>query len=136
MRIIGFNLTKILSERKDKPAQNLKIKSNIEISDVSKDKIEITKQEILKIGFKFSIEYEPDFAKIELAGYLILIPEPDELKKILKSWKSKKVPDDIRIPLFNFIMTKCNIKAIPIEDELNLPLHIPMPSLKPQPKED
>lgn len=131
MKIIGFNLIKISVTRKEKSAENLKLKSNIELQDVSKDKIELTKQDLLKIKFAFTVDYEPDFAKLEFEGFIVVLPEQDELKKILKSWKSKKVPDEIRVPLFNFIMTKCNIKAILLEDEMNLPLHIPMPRLKP-----
>jgi len=126
MQIIGFNLTKILIERKEKPEGKLEIKQNISIDDISKDKINISKDEILKIKFIFNVNYEPDFAKLELGGTLVLLPEKEELKKFLKSWKNKdkQIPEELRIPLFNFIMNKCNIKAIQLEDELGLPLHL------------
>jgi len=35
----------------------------------------------------------------------------------------------MRVPLFNFIMNKCNIKALYLEDEMGLPLHIPLPKI-------
>ena len=93
--------------------------------------LDITKQDLLKIDFKFTINYEPDFANLEFKGNLVIIPEANELKTILKSWKAKKIPNELRLPLINFIMSKCNVKAIPLEEELNLPIHIPMPRLKP-----
>ena len=44
--------------------------------------------------------------------------------------KKKKFTHAMKIPLFNFIMNKCNIKAIQYEDELGLPIHVQMPKLK------
>ena len=65
-------------------------------------------------------------------GYVLLALDAEKSKEVLKKWKSKKVSDDIRIHLFNFIMTKCNIKAINLEDDVGLPLHVPMPRLSNQ----
>ena len=52
------------------------------------------------------------------------MPEKEELKEFLKFWKENKLPEGHKIPLFNFIMSKCNIKALTLEDELALPYHI------------
>ena len=84
MQIIGFNLTKISIEKKEKIQEKLEIKQNINIDDVSKDKINISKEEILKITFTFNVDYSPDFAKLEFQGLLILLPEKEEFKKITK----------------------------------------------------
>jgi hypothetical protein len=132
MKIIGFNLTKISIERKEKIEGKLEIKQNINIDEVTRDKINITADEVIKITFTFNITYSPDFAKLEFKGGLIIIPEREELKKLLKDWKDKQISEEFRIPLFNFIMNKCNIKALDLEDEMALPLHIPMPRLNPK----
>ena len=55
MKIIGFNLTNISIERKEKIEGKLEIKQNINIDDISKDKINISKEEILKIKFTFNV---------------------------------------------------------------------------------
>ena len=137
MQIIGFNLTKISIQREDKLEGKVEIKQNIGIDDVSEEKISITKDNTLKIKFTFSVDYsEGKYAKVEFKGHVLLLPEKDEFKEFLKSWKDKKVPEGIRTPLFNFIMSKCNIKALQLEDEMNLPLHIPMPKLNIQSKEE
>jgi len=129
MKIIGFNLTKISIERKEKPEKELKITQNINIVDITKEKLTISKDEPLNISFKLDIDYGGDFAKLEFKGHVIILPEKEETKKILKSWKDKKLLEEFRNLLFNFIMTKCTIKALGLEDELSLPPHIQMPRL-------
>jgi hypothetical protein len=131
MRIIGFNLSKIMVEKKVKLPEKLQINQNIDIKEVEKEKIPISNNEVLNIHFNFTINYSGDFAKLQFEGSVILIPEKDELKNFLKSWKDKKIPDDSRVPLFNFIMSKCNIKALNLEDELGIPIHVPLPRLDP-----
>lgn len=135
MQIIGFNLSKISTERKEKQQGKLEIKQNINIDDISEDKISISDKDIIKISFTFSVNYSPDFAKVELKGQIVLLPEKEELKDILKDWKKKQISEKFRIPLFNFIMSKCNIKALSLEEELNLPLHVPMPRISPKKEE-
>jgi len=131
MRIIGFNLSKISVKREEKIKNQLKITQNIDIKEVVKESIPISDEEVIKIKFSFTIDYSENFAKIEFEGNLILLPEKEEMKTILREWKNKKIPEEIRVPLFNFIMSKCNIKALNLEDEMSLPLHIPMPKLNP-----
>jgi len=127
MRILGFNISKILVEKKDEVRERLKLDQNIDIIDIEKEKIQISEKEALKIKFKFTITYSKDYARIEFKGAVIILPEKEELEEFITAWKSKKIPEKPKIGLFNFIMSKCNIKALNLEDELNLPYHIPMP---------
>ena len=134
MRIIGFNLTKILVQKQEKSEERLQINQNINIKDITEEKIPITENKALKISFNLIVEYSNNYAKIEFEGTILVLAEKDELKKILESWKSKKIIEQIRVPLFNFIMDRCNIKALQLEDELGLPFHVPMPKLTLQQK--
>ena len=132
MKIIGFNLTKILVEKKETQEGKIQISQNIDIKDLIKDKILISNEEILNLKFHFVIDYSNNLGNIEFDGFLVILPEKNELKEFLKSWKDRKIPDELRVPLFNFIMSKCNIKALTLEDEIGLPFHIPMPRVNPQ----
>jgi hypothetical protein len=134
MKIIGFNFTKIVIEREENSPTNININQNINIKDVKKEKIPISDSEVLKIKFNLSIVYSEGYAKLEFEGILIVLPEKEELKQFLDSWKDKKIPEAARISLFNFIMNKCNIKALYLEDELSLPLHLQnfMPRINPK----
>ena len=129
MRIIGFNLTKISVKREEQQKDQLKINQNIDIKEVKEEDIPITQDKSLKVFFNLAINYSEDYAKLEFEGSILVLPDKDELKKFMDSWKDKKIPEDTRIPLFNFIMSKCNVKALALEDDMGLPLHIPMPRL-------
>lgn len=132
MKIIGFNLSKILIEKKEKLIEKLDITQNIDIKDIKEENISLAKDRVLKINFTFIIDYSEDFAKLEFEGFILIIPEKNELKEILNLWKDKKISDNTKIPLFNFIINKCNIKALSFEDEFNLPPHVPLPRLTPK----
>ena len=129
MRIITFNLTKILVQREEKPKDKIQVNQNINIKDIIEEKIPITDNKALKITFNLSINYSENYAKLEFEGTILVLAEKDEFKQFLDSWKSKKIPEQARIPIFNFIMDKCNVKALYLEDEMGLPFHVPMPRL-------
>ncbi len=127
MKIIGFNLTRISIDKKEQLESDIQITQDIDIKNIKKEEIPFSKHEAIKVRFNFSIHYSKEIAKVEFEGNVILLPDKSELKEILESWKQKKIPESIRVGLFNFIMNKCNVKAMSLEDELGLPLHIPMP---------
>ena len=133
MQILGFNFEKIKAERKSQVQGKLEISSNIDVSEISQEKLEIVKDQTpLKLGFDFIVKYKPDVAEISLHGAVLFVTDKDKAKDILKKWKTKKIEEELKIPLFNFIMTKCNMKALQLEEELTLPTHIPFPKLTPQ----
>ena len=129
MRIIGFNLTKILAERQEEDGQGIRVDQNIDIKDIKEEKIPITNNKALKIKFTLTVTYSKDFGKIEFEGSIMTLPDEGEFKSIMDSWKDKKIPENMRLGIFNFIMVKCNIKALYLEDEMGMPLHVPMPRL-------
>ena len=83
----------------------------------------------LKIKFTLTVTYSKDFGKIEFEGSIMTLPDEGEFKSIMDSWKDKKIPENMRLGIFNFIMVKCNVKALYLEDEMGMPLHVPMPRL-------
>ncbi len=130
--IIGFNLKKISAERKENIKTKVEIKSNIDILDIKKEVIDISKdKEVLSFTFNFAINYEPKIANLAFEGNVLLLVEPAEAKDILKRWKKKLTSQDIRLIIFNTIMTRCNIKALELEENIGLPSHIPLPKLSP-----
>jgi hypothetical protein len=130
MQIIGFNFDKIHAEKKKALQGKVEIKSNIQVKDISEEKVALIKdKDVLKFDFEFSIDYTPGFAELILQGSILAIIEKDKVKEILKKWKSKKVSEEIRIPLFNLILTKCSLKALQFEEEFQLPPHIPLPKV-------
>jgi len=132
MRLIGFNFNKISIEKFNNKINSLKFNTKIDISSIESIKSDLIKikDEPLKVDFVYSVLYEPDFAKVELAGSIMLSVEPKLAREILKGWKDKEINEDFRVFVFNIILRKANIKSLELEEELNLPSHINLPSLK------
>lgn len=137
MKLIGFNLNKISAEILSNKFEELKITNNIKIEDIEPAKADIFKkdEEALNIKFNYSLDYNPKIAKLMFSGSVLLLISQKESKEILKQWAEKKIESNLKFPLFNLILRKTSIKAIELEDELNLPLHVNLPSLKPDKKE-
>ncbi len=137
MRAIGFSFSKIGIEKFNEISENLKVGTEIDISGIKDVKSDVlkTKEEILEVSFYYKINYEPKVAKIEIEGKILLAADPKKAKEVLKQWKKKAMPQDFRIPLFNMILKKSSLKALALEEDLNIPLHMPMPTFKPQEKE-
>lgn len=133
MKLMGFNFKKISIEKLGERPKELKINTNIDITEIKNLKSDIlkTKEEILAVDFSYTIDYSSSFATLNFEGTLLIATEPKISKDLLKQWKKKKIPEELRIPIFNIILMKSNIKALELEDEMNLPLHIPLPTLKP-----
>ena len=60
----------------------------------------------------------------------MLSTDSEMAKDVMKKWKNKETPEEFRIPLFNIIFRKAGLKALELEDEMNLPLHMSMPTLR------
>ena len=131
MKLMGFNFTKINVERIGGSGENLKINTNIDVSDIEKAEIDLFKgkEEILAVKFKYGIDYDPKYAKINFEGNILISLDSKQAKKAISEWKDKKVSDDIKFFIFTIILRKANVKALQLEDEMNLPFHIPMPKI-------
>jgi len=139
MKFIGFNFTKTRSEKLKEPSELkelVKINTQIDVHELTEVKTHVlkTKDELIGAKFVYGVNYNPGFAKVELEGRILVSVEPKIAKEVLKQWKKKKMPEDFRLLLFNVILKKSSLKALYLEEELNLPLHMPMPSFKKEQK--
>jgi hypothetical protein len=141
MNIIGFNFTKITGEKSKTFKTPFSIDTNIEFTSIEKEKLTILKEvEPITASFKFSLNYieiENDKGKkgqkqgeICFEGVLLLSANKEEAKDLLKSWKKNEIADPLRQPLFNTLLKRCTLRALPLEEELGLPLHINIPMLE------
>jgi hypothetical protein len=136
MQVIGFNLKKISAEKKKAPEGKIEVKSNVDIKEVAKEKVELFKDsDAIKFDFVFSVDYAPNAASIIFEGIVLITTDKAQASEIMKKWKTKKIPEEVRVPIFNLILAKCNLKALQLEDELGLPMHVPLPRVQ-LPKND
>ncbi len=131
MRLIGFNFTKIKAEKSKEIVKGTQANTKINVLNVSSLDNPLTDGKvILKIDFNYAIEYTPGVGIVELEGHMLLSTDKKNAESIVKSWKDKKLEGAIKSTIFNIILRKANVRALEMEEELNLPLHIPMPSVK------
>lgn len=132
MKALGLNFTKLAAERKNPTVKDIKINNKLDISSIEPAKTDLLnpKEGLLKVIFTYLVEYSPGVAKVNIEGSVLLSMPPKQSKQILKDWKKKKIQDEFKVFIYNFILNKSSLKALELEDELNLPPHIPLPRLK------
>lgn len=136
MKLLGFNFTKISVEKLSEKPTETKVSTNINVSEIKSVTVSMlkTKEDVLGVKFAYKVVYDPKYAEVDLQGAIMLSVEPKVAKQVLKEWKTKKMPSDFQGALFNLILAKSSVKALQLEEEMNLPFHIPLPSVKPQEK--
>jgi hypothetical protein len=132
MKLIGFNLTKMNLEKKSDNFKGMKINSGIDILEIKEVNSPIfnSQDKILLIRFNQYVNYDQDIANLSFYGNLIISTGQGQVKEILNKWEDKKLPEDFKLIIFNLIFKKITLKALQMEEELNLPPHIPFPSFK------
>jgi hypothetical protein len=132
MRLVGFNFDKIHIEKTTSTLENLKISTKMDVIDINEIKPDLfkAKEELLGVKFSFGLDYEPDVAKIDLVGTMLLSVDSKIAKEVLRGWKDKQIPEEFRMTIFNIILKKATLRALRLEEEMNLPLHIQLPTLK------
>tara|TARA_B100000315_G_C14154846_1_gene397354 strand:- start:5 stop:418 length:414 start_codon:yes stop_codon:yes gene_type:complete len=133
MAVVGFNFTKINAERKPIIKGEIKINNNVSVKGVETHEIQLgkTKQEGLKVSFEFTSKYEPSVGEIKLLGEVIFLEESRKIKEIHEAWKKdKKLPKEILTSVLNNVLGRCNIQAMVLSRDINLPPPLPLPKVQ------
>ncbi len=131
MTVIGFSFTKMLIEKKNPVKGKININSNVGIKNIEETNINInTAKKALKAEFEFSSKYDPKIGEILLEGEVVYLVEKDKAKDILKNWKkNKKLDKDVRTNILNNVLAKCNVQALILSRDMNLPSPMPLPKI-------
>ena len=139
MTIIGFNFIKISGERINAPTGKIEINNNATIKSVEKADFTMgkTKQAGIRFLFEFTSKYVPNIAEILMAGEVLYLSDPKQSAELVKRWAAeKKLEGDIMTEVLNTIMNKCNIEALILSRDLNLPPPVHLPRISPAPVAD
>jgi hypothetical protein len=123
-RLLGFNYTELKASKNPTFTGKVDINSNIAIDNMEKAKGTDSKNDILKVDFSFSIDYEKDLGKVSLKGLLFVAADSKQIKQTISAWKDKKTPTQLYTTILNIVLQKTAVKAIEIEDEIGLPIHL------------
>ncbi|NCO11852.1 hypothetical protein CO038_03635 [Candidatus Pacearchaeota archaeon CG_4_9_14_0_2_um_filter_39_13] len=133
IQILGFSFSKISAEKFDsnlpKGPKQRKITTNIKFTEIEKENFALINEETIRVSFNFSVVYEPKHAEITFNGTIMLRMDKEDSKRVMKEWKKRKILPEIQIPLFNIVLNKCTVRALQLEEELNLPTHMPLPRI-------
>ncbi|MEE9525140.1 MAG: hypothetical protein V3V78_00855 [Candidatus Woesearchaeota archaeon] len=136
MAIVGFNFTKINVERKEESVKGkIDIKNNVAIMGVEEAKVKLgsSSQKVAKVSFDFNTIYGPKIGSIKLSGNVLVLGETAKIGNMIEKWKkSKSMPKDMAPTVLNTVLNKCNIQAVILSQQINLPSPIPMPKVQVQ----
>ena len=134
--IVGFGFTKLNAQKGQPSKGKIDINNNVSIKDVREDSFSLggeKSQDVIRFIFEFTSKYEPNVGSILFEGEVLYMEDPKKAKEILSNWKKdKKLPKEIMPGLLNTILTKCNIQALILSQEINLPPPIPLPKVQVQ----
>lgn len=139
MSIIGFSFTKIMVEKHGSPDGKINISNNIGITDVSNAEVNFggDANAGVKFGFSFSSVYEPNVGKIQLEGEVIAMEKKAMVDEVIAAWKGKKpLPQSMMSGILNTVLNKCNIEALILSKDINLPSPVPLPKVNVQTRKE
>ncbi len=131
MAIVGFSMHKINVERKNSPKGRINIKNNVSIKKVQRSRFNFgDKRDALAYMFEFTVNYEPNVGIITISGEVINLVDEKAAKDVLTRWKKDKKVDPVDLaPVLNAVLQRCNIQALVLSRDINLPAPIPLPSV-------
>jgi hypothetical protein len=136
MPIVGFNFDKLSGEKIGKVAKGMKAAHNITISSIDKEDVNLGKDNTkpgLKFNFEYEVKYEPKVGEVLIKGHILYFEEEKKIKGILDDWsKNKKIENVLMTQLINTAIVKSTIKALVLSQDINLPPHLPIPTIQPQ----
>lgn len=133
MTLIGFHFKKMMSEKTKAVTGQVNAKTNITVTNIKQAKLNMgnSKQAGAEISFQFTVEYDPSIGKTVLDGALVYMGSEEIVKKTIQEWeKDKKLGKDVVEEVYNHILFKCNIEALILAKDMQLPAHIQLPRVK------
>ena len=109
----------------------IKVNHDLRIDNVEQRPLPLKdKKNALIFEFVFNINYEPGVGEVALQGNVLYYDDQKKLDAIAQQWKkTKKVAPEVSVEVINVIFARCNIRALELSQELNLPAHLPLPQI-------
>ena len=128
MPILDIFFDKIESEKQENFSAK-KVNVTLNVKD-PKELREVDDKKIILFPFEFNVDYEKQ-GKVVVLGRVTFVEDKKRIDEILKNLKKDKEKEKELIKkIYNFIFSKCSIKALYLEEQLGLPFHIVLPRIK------
>jgi len=132
MTVVGLQFTRMLIEKHSAVKGKVQVNNNVALTNVEKTDFVVgpSKQGAAKFYFEFTAKYEPKIADMIFVGFLTFVDEPKKVTELVESWKKdKKLPKEVMSNVLNTILSRCNVEAMLLAREVNLPPPIPLPKV-------
>ncbi len=132
MPILGSQVTKIEATRGEMERE-LKIKSNVELIDVSKKPVNVADEsrKMLHFKYRFTVSYSEQ-TSIQIEGVVYFSDEDKVMDEFEAKWnKDKKLKVGTVLPILNHAMELGYVHAISVAEKLKLPTPLKMPKFVP-----
>ncbi len=131
MPVLGFNYTELSAEKMAPVQGKVSINNNVSVTSVDEQEISFDDQEAVRIEFRYQSEYEPEVANITIEGNIIYVSEQYSTDELVDEWgDSESLPEDAMRDVINNVLSKCNVEAILLSRDLNIPSPIPLPKVE------
>ncbi len=133
MAIVGITFRKICAEKKNIVKGKVTIANDLSLEKVEEAKIPLadSKQTALNFKFNYSTKYEPEIGNIDIKGDVLWVDDSEKNKELLKQYKKdKNVPLDIKMAIFNNILSKATVEALIMSRDVQLPSPIKLPKTR------
>ena len=132
MTLVGFHYTKISAEKKKAITGKVNASNNLVLDKVQEAKLSgSASQKGIEFTFKFMVVFEPGIGTVELQGKVVYMGTPAKVKESLDKWtKDKNLSPEILEEVYNSLLHRCNIEALLLSKEMQMPSHLPMPKVK------
>ena len=132
MSIVGLQFSRMLIEKHAPVKGKLQVNNNVALTNVEKADFSVgpEKQGAAKFHFEFTAKYEPKIADMTFTGFLTFVDKPQVITALIESWKNeKRVSKEVMTNVLNTILSRCNVEALILAREVNLPPPIPLPKV-------
>jgi hypothetical protein len=131
MAVVGFNFNKInIEKKKGQKAAKVSVSNNVQITNVATTDIALgkAKQPGISLSFEFTSKYEPPIGEIVMTGDILhLMDNQKGVDDLVKQWKKNKtLPSELSAEAINTVLVRCNIEALLLSRDINLPPPIPL----------
>lgn len=131
MPVLGFNYTKLDAEKMEPVQGKVSINNNVSLTEVEEQDISADGKTALSIDFRYQSEYKPDVAEITIEGNMVYLSDDYDGEELAGEWEeNQSLPDDAMRDVLNKVLNKCNVEAIVLSRDLNLPAPFKLPTVE------
>ncbi|MGK0208827.1 MAG: hypothetical protein ACI83O_000081 [Patescibacteria group bacterium] len=134
LQLLGSKITGITANRKPDFDGRLELKTNIKIESLDDFKSTASEIKSVKVSALYEISYG-EAGEVSIQGQLFIGGTEEELEKVKSDFAANNFESDFMIGIMNVVLQKFAIKAFTLEEEVGLPIHIKLPSVKVAKKE-